>query len=666
MPKPQQILTAALQTALSPSPHSRNSSNHASSSHARKASTNNNGAKYGRLSVSAQSLDASNEEIWVPTPPEQDVPRSSKHQKLLQDADIADDDWANFDARGEDDDAYFSYKMGSKWKVRKWIHQNRYLLLMVMATISIAGIVVGILDANTSSRFHSDAATQTSHLDQQEQPIVILVSLDGFRAEYLRRGLTPNLHALATSGISAAYMKPSFPSLTFPNHYTIVTGLYPESHGIVGNVFRDPKLNDTFVYVDPVKNKDGHWWGGEPLWVTTIKAGLKSATCMWPGSEAPIKSINPTYSQPYNGSMPNADRVAKIISWLSLPAPERPSFMTLYISEVDTLGHKYGPNAPQVNAALTDVDHLMGTLVEGVLKARGVSSLQESGVNIVVVSDHGMTEGNDLDKFVFLDDYVAKERFEYINNIVVSIYPKSGEDLMAIYNTFQTASTEHGHWNVWLRDQVPSEYNFRNNDRIGPIVALPDPGYGVTLRTEFSTTIANKPYKVGGMHGYNNSITDMRAIFIASGCAFKSSGFKFTDPVTGAFETVAGGADLEVDGEGHVVAAHAGAAIGGSAGVHGKRGDFDAVIEVPATNLSEPVLSPTLSGPLSVSKRVESATVTEAARVHATENSVGLLPGFNNVEVYNLILHILNISSFAAPNNGTSDGLAVFKPWLNY
>ncbi|TPX72476.1 hypothetical protein CcCBS67573_g05849 [Chytriomyces confervae] len=659
----QQILTAALQTALSPSPHSRHSSNHA-----RQTSTNNNntGGKYGRLSVSAQSLDASNEEIWVPTPPEQDVrtdARSSKHQKLLQmDADIADDDWANFDAR-EDDDAYFSYKMGSKGKFRKWIHKNRYLLLMVVATISIAGIVVGILDANTSSRFHSDAATQSSQLDQQ--PVVILVSLDGFRAEYLSRGLTPNLHALATSGISAAYMKPSFPSLTFPNHYTIVTGLYPESHGIVGNVFRDPKLNDTFVYVDPVKNKDGHWWGGEPLWVTTIKAGLKSGTCMWPGSEAPIKSIVPTYSQAYNGSMPNADRVAKIVSWLSLPAPERPSFMTLYISEVDTLGHKHGPNAPQVNAALTNVDHLVGTLVEGVLKARGVASLQESGVNVVVVSDHGMTEGYSFDKFVFLDDYVPKERFEYINNIVVSIYPKKGEDLMSIYNSLRTASAEHGHWHVWLRDQVPSEYHFRNNDRIGPIVALPDDGYGITLRTEFTTTIANKPYKVGGMHGYNNSITDMRAIFIASGAAFKSSGFMFADPAGGAFKTV-GGADLEVDGEGHVVPANAGAAIGGSIGVHGKRGDFEAGIASPATNSSEQVLSRTLSEPLSATKRIESATVTETTSTHTTEYSTGVLPGFNNVEVYNLILHVLRISSFAAPNNGTSEGLALFKPWLNY
>src|SRR3954471_2074766 len=174
-------------------------------------------------------------------------------------------------------------------------------------------------------------------------PILILVSFDGWRWDYLNRLPAPNLKALAARGVRARSLIPSFPVLTFPNHYTIVTGLYPEHHGVIANTMRDPTIPERFTQSSATA-KDARWWGGEPLWVTAIRQGLRAATMYWPGSEAAIGGVRPPYWRAYDKSLPTLDRVTQALTWLALPAAERPSFVSLYFEEVDTAGHDFGPD----------------------------------------------------------------------------------------------------------------------------------------------------------------------------------------------------------------------------------------------------------------------------------------------------------------------------------
>src|SRR3954451_23677027 len=186
-------------------------------------------------------------------------------------------------------------------------------------------------------------------------PILILISFDGWRWDYIDRVPAPNLKALAARGVRAAALIPSFPILTFPNHYTIVTGLYPEHHGVIANTMRDPGMSERFTQSSTTA-KDAGWWGGEPLWVTAIRQGLRAATMYWPGSEAAIGGVRPTYWRGYDKSLATLDRVTQALTWLALPASERPSFVSLYFEEVDTAGHDFGPVSPELARPAAHLD----------------------------------------------------------------------------------------------------------------------------------------------------------------------------------------------------------------------------------------------------------------------------------------------------------------------
>ena len=228
-------------------------------------------------------------------------------------------------------------------------------------------------------------AAPAAQRSRDDTPILILISLDGWRWDYIDRQPAPNLKALAARGVRAKAMIPSFPVLTFPNHYTIVTGLYPEHHGVVGNSMRDPAMPERFS-MSAETARDARWWGGEPLWVTAIRQGRRAATMFWPGSEAAIGGVRPTYWMPYDNTLGNRERVAQAIAWVALPAAERPSFVSLYFEEVDTAGHDFGPDSPQLAAAVSHLDDALGELVAGVQRL-GL----DDRTSLVVVSDHGMT-----------------------------------------------------------------------------------------------------------------------------------------------------------------------------------------------------------------------------------------------------------------------------------
>ncbi|HEV2291148.1 MAG TPA: nucleotide pyrophosphatase/phosphodiesterase family protein [Gemmatimonadales bacterium] len=336
---------------------------------------------------------------------------------------------------------------------------------------------------------------------------VVLVSLDGFRADYLERPGAVHLRQLATEGVRAAWMQPSFPSITFPNHYTIVTGLYPEHHGIVGNSMRDPALG-RFSLSDSAANADPRWWGGEPIWATAEKQGKHAAVFFWPGSEAGQGGARPEFWRHYDGRVSFDARVAQVLQWLAMKNDSAPQFIAVYFSEPDHQGHMRGPDSPQVDTAIAEVDAEVGKLLAG------IDSLgMKDQVDVVVVSDHGMAAISP-DRVVYLDDYVPDGWYTLIEaGPGARIAPKAGY-VDSVYRRLKGANP---HLAVYLKSEVPARFHYDANPRIPAIVAIADDGWYVTTHA----WAARHPVVNGGEHGYDNALPAMRALFVAEGPDFK-------------------------------------------------------------------------------------------------------------------------------------------------
>lgn len=235
----------------------------------------------------------------------------------------------------------------------------------------------------------------------------ILVSIDGFRADYLDLGVTPVMTAMAREGARGA-LRPSFPSKTYPNHYALVTGLRPDRNGIVDNTFEDPlRPGRAFRLSDRQAVADAFWWNeATPIWVTAERAGLRTAPVFWPGAEAPIQGVRPSVVSPYDMAVPNAARVDRLLALLDKPPAERAAFLTLYIDTVDSAGHDFGPGSPQVRAAVAEVDEQVGRLLDG-LQARGIAA------NLLVVADHGMAEISETRR-LDIDDLLPRDAYRAI------------------------------------------------------------------------------------------------------------------------------------------------------------------------------------------------------------------------------------------------------------
>lgn len=337
---------------------------------------------------------------------------------------------------------------------------------------------------------------------------LILISIDGFRADYLDRGLTPNLAALAADGVRAKAMRPSFPSLTFPNHYTLVTGLYPDHHGIVNNTMVDPILGK-FSYKKSAE-LSGHWWdGGEPIWVTADKQGVRTATMFWPGSDAEIRGHRPDYYLPFNGKMTPDQRIDQFLAWLDLPADRRPRFFTLYFELLDHESHDYGPDSPEANAALRTIDATLGRLVDE-LKKRGLFA----NANLVIVSDHGMTAVSD-ERNVLLDRLIDLSHVDLVTaGVLTGLNPKPGHEA----EIEKALLAPHEHVQCWRKGEIPARLHYGTNPRIPAIVCAAEDGW--QLQTQSFLDRPNARHG-GGEHGYDNDDPNMRALFVARGPAFK-------------------------------------------------------------------------------------------------------------------------------------------------
>jgi predicted AlkP superfamily pyrophosphatase or phosphodiesterase len=341
---------------------------------------------------------------------------------------------------------------------------------------------------------------------QERQPILILVSFDGWRWDYIQRATVPNLRALAARGVRSEGLIPSFPSKTFPNHYTIVTGLYPEHHGIVSNNMVDRDFPERFTMTAETA-RNARWWGGEPLWVTAIRQGLHSSTMFWPGSEAAIQGVRPNEWKPFDDKVENGVRLKQVLDWLALPFEQRPSFISLYFSEVDHAGHDFGPDSPQLLEAARHLDDALGQLVSGI---ETLGLLDQ--VTLVVVSDHGMSQLSDR-RVIFLDDYVDLATLDIVEwTPVAELTPKTG----SVEDLYRALRGKHPSLAVYRRDQVPRHLHYRNNPRIPPIVGIADDGWTITSHRRLADDVA-KDRRRGGDHGYDPALKSMHGLFVAAG-----------------------------------------------------------------------------------------------------------------------------------------------------
>jgi predicted AlkP superfamily pyrophosphatase or phosphodiesterase len=344
------------------------------------------------------------------------------------------------------------------------------------------------------------------------QPTVILISFDGFRWDYSSKAPTPNLRRLMARGVHARNLIPEFPSKTFPNHYSIATGLYPGHHGIVANNIFDPPTGRLFAPAKAEEVRDPMWWGGTPIWTLVERSGSHSATMFWPGSEAPHDGVMPRYWQAYNENTPANARVDQVLSWLDLPAAQRPRLLTLYFEDTDTAGHARGPDSQAVRDAIVREDGYLGRLVDG-LRRRGILDR----VNIVVVSDHGMV-GVDDKRIVLVDDYISLGDVTISDiNPTLSIFPTPGKD----DEVYRKLAGANPHLKVFKRAEIPERWHYRDHPRVPPILGVADEGWQVLRRASVASIAARTIGGLRGTHGYDPQLMSMRAIFVAAGPAFK-------------------------------------------------------------------------------------------------------------------------------------------------
>lgn len=343
----------------------------------------------------------------------------------------------------------------------------------------------------------------------EEDPKLLLVSLDGFRWDYLsKNGSFPNFRLIIEKGVESKMgVKNAFLTKTFPNHYTIVTGLYEESHGIIGNTMFDPKYNETFHIANRTQEADSKWFdeGGEPIWVSNQKfsTSRRSGSIFWPGDRAAVKGFLPYRYLPYDGSMPFRTRIDKIISWFVDDYPI--NLGLLYFEEPDSTGHNFGPESPNITEKIQELDGDIGYL----LKKLEDNDLLDD-MNIIITSDHGMTSTpTDEEHKINLDKYLALDSY-YVDSVnpVATIRPKEGlED--EIYKNLSSIP----HLHVYKKEEIPANYHYRNNRRIDAILAEPDEHYWVSHSNSKG---------IPGEHGYNNSLKSMHPFFIAMGPQFQS------------------------------------------------------------------------------------------------------------------------------------------------
>lgn len=336
---------------------------------------------------------------------------------------------------------------------------------------------------------------------------VVLVSLDAYRWDYNKLYDTPNLNRIASDGVKADRMIPSFPTITFPNHYSIATGLYPDHHGLISNSFFAPDLNSFYRMADRTAVENPAFYGGEPVWVTAEKQGVKTASFFWVGSEAPVAGISPTYWKKYDESVTYEERIDSVVKWLGYPASKRPELVTLYFDEPDATSHSFGPVSAETGKVVHRLDSLMG-----VLRNKLAALPDANKINLIILSDHGMASISH-EKYVNLLSVVPKRMISSItgSNPFYLIDPTEGKIDSALLLLNKSEGLQ-----AWKKEELPEKWNYGTHPRIPGIVVVADSSWSIGTRPDASSIR-------GGAHGYDNSNPDLHSIFYATGPAFKKN-----------------------------------------------------------------------------------------------------------------------------------------------
>lgn len=349
--------------------------------------------------------------------------------------------------------------------------------------------------------------TENNHESSGEKSYLVMLSMDGFRWDYPEKANTPNLDFIEKIGVRTDASIPCFPTKTFPNHYSMATGLYPENHGLIFNNYYATDLGKFYSISNRESISDSSFYFGEPIWVTAEKQGIKCASYFWVGSEALHDDLFPTYNYAYNGSVPFEERLNGVVDWLKLTEEERPHLILWYIQEPDGIGHDAGPNHPETFEMIEYLDSLVGVFYQKTAELEIADK-----INVIITSDHGMCEISD-EKTVFLDKYINEEWIEYQDgaNPVYSIEAKD-----EYYDTLYSTLLSIENIQVWEKDNVPERLHFSKSERIKDFVVVADSSWSLLVSSK------KKAYS-GGTHGYDNQNKDMHAIFYAYGPAFKKA-----------------------------------------------------------------------------------------------------------------------------------------------
>jgi predicted AlkP superfamily pyrophosphatase or phosphodiesterase len=345
----------------------------------------------------------------------------------------------------------------------------------------------------------------------QSQPYVILVSFDGFRWDYSERGISPNLDKMKKDGVHALSLRPSFPTKTFPNHYSIISGMYPENHGIIFNSFINPITKDKYRLGDSLAVRNSEWYLGEAFWQTAERNGIKTASFFWPGSEVTLDYRRPTYYEKYEHNKPYRERIDGVINWLELPKEERPHFITLYFHDTDSYGHKYGPNSPEINQSIQRLDTLINYLNDKLVEIG-----MKDSTNIIIVSDHGMTEISE-ERTINIEEMLKNYNVRIDGSKPLMMIEPEIEKFEEVYKLLKD---NEFHYKTYLKEEMPQHYHFSEHPFISPILLVADLGW--SLVNNFWLRGMQNNYSKGN-HGYDNNHTDMHGVFIAQGPNFKEN-----------------------------------------------------------------------------------------------------------------------------------------------
>ncbi|KDR82590.1 hypothetical protein GALMADRAFT_1347468 [Galerina marginata CBS 339.88] len=446
--------------------------------------------------------------------------------------------------------------------------------LLITGTLTRTVLFGGNPGRRAQQSAFSGAALRSNGTEEFKRTVLI-VSIDGLRADYLDRGLTPHLLNISKKGLRAKSMKPIFPTLTFPNHWALMTGLYAESHGIVANNFWDPTVEEEFHYNRISSAWNPAWWFGEPMWATAEKAGITAANLMWPGPPKTTSGASSTYFVPWKDKVPLDVKLDQILQWIDLPLFKRPQLIMAYEPSLDQAGHATGPNSKRVNDTLVKVDTFAKDLHNS-LAARNLTDI----VDIVFVSDHGMTDTSHPEP-VYMDDILGEDGISAVAH--EDGWPSMGlrfhrdTNVSKHLDELRRASDKHPEkFEVYTHETMPERYHFANNVRIAPVYVVPKIGYILTTHAEGDTGMSK------GNHGYDNDAVSMQAMFVAHG-------------------------PFSVEAKAQ----------------HQRRSQL--------THLS--------------------ARANDGW--HSTSEDAYIMKTFENVEIYNLVMKLLGISSYASNNNGT-------------